>query len=121
VHPGFRVRPAHCLVAIVLAAHPRATPDELVLASARLPARGHPGVGARPTAPQQACGAARCHRKWTLAYTDKRADDAGQTIRASLDPRQRTGFRTCDRGVASLPSPALLESPQWCPLHVGSS
>jgi hypothetical protein len=36
---------------------------------ARLPARGHPGVGARPKLPQQACGAARCHRKSTLDST----------------------------------------------------
>jgi hypothetical protein len=49
----------------------RATPGGLVLAIARLPARGHPGVGARPKVGQQACGAARCHRKWMLDSTDR--------------------------------------------------
>ena len=33
---------------------------------ARVAARGHPGALARPKVPQEACGAARCHRKWTL-------------------------------------------------------
>jgi len=33
------------LPATTVAAHPRATPDGVVLAIARLPAPGHPGVG----------------------------------------------------------------------------
>ena len=44
----------------------------LARATARQPARGHPGVGARPKVGQQASGAARCHRKWTLDSTGQR-------------------------------------------------
>ena len=45
---------------------PCATPGGLVLATVRLPARGHSGVRARPKVPREACGAARCRRKSTL-------------------------------------------------------
>ena len=34
-------------------------------AAARLPAPSYPGVRARPKVPQEACGAARCHRQST--------------------------------------------------------
>jgi len=56
---------------VTVAAHPGATPGRRVPAHASLPARRHPGGRAGPEAPRQACGAARCHRKWTLDSTDR--------------------------------------------------
>ena len=64
--PAFEFDQRLSLVATTVAARLCATPGGLVPAPARLPARGHLGVGARPEVPRQACGAARCHRKSTL-------------------------------------------------------
>ena len=66
-----RVRPAPHLVTTTVVRRSRATPGGLVPAIARPPARGHPGLGARPKVGQQACGAARCHRTWTLDSTNR--------------------------------------------------
>jgi hypothetical protein len=64
VRPGLHVRPAPQLVARTPAARPSATPAGLVLATARLPARGHPGARAHPKVPRQACGDS-CRRNST--------------------------------------------------------
>jgi hypothetical protein len=55
------------LVATTVAARLCATPGSLVPAASRLLARGHLGLSARAKIQRQARGAARCHRKSTLA------------------------------------------------------
>jgi hypothetical protein len=101
VRPGLRVRPAPQLVAttvtVTVAAHPCAPPGGLVPAPARLPARGHAGVRARPKVPQQACGAARCRRKWTIDSTDRLAHTQARALEMAMrdrcDPRRPAGQR----------------------------
>ena len=68
-------------------------------AAARTPARDHVVVGARPKMPQQACGGARCQRKWTLVSTDRllhiQACAVDSPIR--LASRTRRAFHPCPR------------------------
>ena len=57
------------------------------IAPARLPARGHPGVSARPAVPQQACGDARCHRKSTLDSTDRLLHTQARAVEMTISYR----------------------------------
>jgi len=81
---------------------PTPPPGGLVRAIARLPARGHPGVGARPKVPQQACAAARCHRKWMLDSTGPLLHIQACAVESPIRPDDQAGLtRTTWHNAAS--------------------
>jgi hypothetical protein len=51
-------------------------------------ASGHLGIGARPKVPQQARGAARCHRKWTFDSTDRLPDTPARAVEMTVRIRR---------------------------------